>query len=112
MKSVSWVNLVLGVWLLCAPWALHSTGRAMANSILMGIIVIVIAAASLGARARNHIPAWFKPAARFWVFFSPWALGINRETPIVATSAIAGALIIVFSLVRGSAREPVAAGPR
>ncbi|HEY1304213.1 MAG TPA: SPW repeat protein [Vicinamibacterales bacterium] len=112
MKSVSWVNLVLGVWLLCAPWVLHSTGRAMANSILMGIIVIAIAATSLAASARNHLPAWFQVAAGFWVFFSPWGLGINHETPILVTSTIAGALIIIFALVRGSAGQPVAAGPR
>ncbi|HKE83383.1 MAG TPA: SPW repeat protein [Vicinamibacterales bacterium] len=112
MKSVSWVNLVLGVWLLCAPWVLHSSGLAMANSILMGVIVIAIAALSLLTRARNHVPAWFQVAAGFWVFFSPWALGINHETSIVVTSTIAGALIIIFSLVRGSAGEPAIAGHR
>ena len=112
MKGVSWVNLVIGIWLLFAPLALHVSGRAAANSVLMGIIVIVIAGLSLAADSTNHVPAWINVAAGFWVFFSPWALRVNTQTPLVVTNAIAGALIIIFALVRGSAGRPVMAGPR
>ena len=110
MKAVSWVNLVLGIWLLVAPWALHEAGIAETNSIVMGIVVAGIAALSLVAPPRRHLPAWINVAAGLWVLFSPWALHINRQTPVVVTSALAGALVIIFALARSSAgREVVGA---
>ena len=102
MKRVSWVNLGLGIWLLCAPWVLHTTGIAVANSILIGVVISVIAALSLRAPLSNHLPAWFNLAAGFWVFFSPWILHINGQTPVVVKSALTGALIMIFALARAS----------
>jgi hypothetical protein len=103
MKGVSWVNLLIGIWLLFAPRILHTSGVAMTNSIVMGIIVMAIAALSLASAAAYHVPAWINVAAGFWVFFSAWGLHVNHQTPLVVTNAIAGALIIIFALARGSA---------
>ena len=103
MKGVSWVNLLIGLWSLFAPRILHTSGTAMANSIVMGIIVMAIAALSLASAAASHVPAWINVAAGLWVFFSAWGLQVNHQTPLVVTNAIAGALIIIFALARGSA---------
>ena len=102
MKRVSWLNLGLGIWLVCAPFVLHTTGIAVANSILIGVAVIVLAALSLRAPLSNHLPAWLNLAAGFWVFFSPWILHINTQTPTVVKSALTGALIMIFAIARAS----------
>src|SRR5262245_7304281 len=102
MKRVSWVNLGLGVWLLIAPFVLHSSGIAVISSMLSGLLVIVLAALSLRAPLSNHLPAWMNLAAGMWVFFSPWILDVNNQTPVVVKSALTGALIMIFAIARGS----------
>jgi len=102
MKRVSWINLGLGIWLMIAPWILHTSGIAAANSRLAGALVIVIAALSLRAPLGNHLFAWINLAAGFWVFFSPWLLHIRSETPVMVKGALTGALIMIFALARAS----------
>jgi hypothetical protein len=43
---ISWINVILGIWVLISPWVLgYSTNNgALANNIVMGIIVIILAA--------------------------------------------------------------------
>ena len=43
-----WLNLAAGVWLVCAPFTLEFTSRvASANSITVGVFVVVLAASAL-----------------------------------------------------------------
>lgn len=103
MKQVSWVILCLGIWLMVSPLVLHASGISTTNSVVMGLIVTVLAVLSLRAAPGNHLPAWITLAAGFWVLFSPWALHTDSQTPILIRSAITGALIIIFALVRATA---------
>jgi SPW repeat-containing protein len=89
-----------------APLSLHASGISAVNSVVMGLVVSVIAVLSLRATPGNHLPAWINLAAGFWVFFSPWALNINGQTPVLVKSAITGALIIIFALARTTAGRP------
>jgi hypothetical protein len=43
---ISWINVILGIWVLISPWVIgYSTHTgALANNIVMGIIVIILAA--------------------------------------------------------------------
>ena len=106
MRGVSWVNLVLGMWLMAAPLVLHTTGLPAMSSVASGLVLAVIAALSLRANPGNHLPAWINLAVGFWVFFSPWALHLTDETPVVVKSALTGALIMIFALARSSAGRP------
>jgi hypothetical protein len=106
MKAISWVNLALGGWLLGAPVVLHTSGVPATNSAAAGLVVVIVAALSLRADERNHVPAWINLAAGFWVFFSPWALHINNLTSVVVKSALTGALIMIFALARTTAGRP------
>jgi hypothetical protein len=42
---ISWINLILGIWVLITPWVLRFSGfhTAATNNVIMGIIVIVLA---------------------------------------------------------------------
>ena len=60
--GVSWLNLVLGVWVLISPWALGFSAYhvAMTNNVVMGIIVIILAgwsalATQSGTRADSGV---------------------------------------------------------
>ena len=42
--SEEWINVVLGVWLVVAPWILAVTGAAaVANFVIVGLLVLVLA---------------------------------------------------------------------
>jgi hypothetical protein len=59
-ESVSWVNFVLGGWLLFAPFVIgySDNGTAVTNDIVMGLIVLSLAAWSAwAARQRTGAPA-------------------------------------------------------
>jgi hypothetical protein len=48
-----WLNLVLGVWLVCAPFGLELASRAASvNSIAVGVFVAVLAASALSLEKR------------------------------------------------------------
>ncbi|HEY7166070.1 MAG TPA: SPW repeat protein [Candidatus Binatia bacterium] len=44
MKSLSWINFILGLWLIVAPFALNfrTDTTAMWNSVVIGIVVAVL----------------------------------------------------------------------
>jgi hypothetical protein len=45
MKGLSWVNFILGLWLIVAPFALHygDISVAMWNNVIIGIVVAILA---------------------------------------------------------------------
>jgi len=42
--GLSWINFLLGIWVLISPWAVHSTQThaAITNNVIMGIIMIIL----------------------------------------------------------------------
>jgi len=59
IKSLSWINAVLGLWLVIAPFLLgySAVGAAMWNDIVVGVIVAVLAgwaALALGSSDQSH----------------------------------------------------------
>lgn len=38
-----WLNVVLGLWLIAAPWIVASTGAATVNFIVVGVLVLALA---------------------------------------------------------------------
>lgn len=45
MRGISWVNAVLGVWLIAAPFVLnyHTAGYAMWNDVVLGVLITALA---------------------------------------------------------------------
>lgn len=44
---ISWINVILGIWVLISPWVLDYfsiSTSALSNNVVMGIIVIILAA--------------------------------------------------------------------
>ncbi len=55
----SWLNVVLGIWLIISPFALRFTGNALAlwNNIIVGIIVTAIAASNVPSSEHVVLPS-------------------------------------------------------
>lgn len=45
MKSLSWANFVLGLWLIVAPFVLHyrEITAALWNNVVVGIVIAILA---------------------------------------------------------------------
>lgn len=59
VKNLSWVNVVLGIWLIIAPFLLSysGTGSALWNDIIIGIFEVVFAGWAVSALSKNSAPA-------------------------------------------------------
>jgi hypothetical protein len=46
MVVLSWINVLLGIWVLISPWVLGFAGHAtpMTNNVITGIVIIILAA--------------------------------------------------------------------
>lgn len=99
MKWASWLNLIVGIWLLFAPSVLHFTGTVEAgNCILFGILAIVVSVWSLIVSPINRVPAWFNLVFGIWMFISAWFL--TAGTGAVWNGVITGVLLFLFGLAR------------
>ena len=111
MKAMAWgvampwnllVAAVAGVWLMFAPALLASKGAAAHSDHLVGALVVTVAVIALAdvTRAARFINVIFGA----WIMASPWTLA---GSTIAATwsDVVAGALIIVLSLARGTVGE-------
>jgi hypothetical protein len=57
--GISWVNAVLGAWVLCSPWIYGYTANSgrLINSVCVGIVVLVFSVASgIGASRLVAVP--------------------------------------------------------
>jgi len=101
MKWGSGLNLVIGIWLLfAAPYALGFDGAATSNSIVLGILTIIVSLWSLAAARENHAPAWVNIAFGIWLFISPWVLAYAGQPAALWNGIVAGILMIVFATAR------------
>jgi hypothetical protein len=103
--SLPWnllVSVALGLWLMFAPFALGSSGKAAHSDDLIGALIAttaVIALAEVGRSAR-----FINIVLGAWVIASPWLLA-GTTTASKCNDMIVGILVIIFSLPRGPVIE-------
>jgi len=71
MKGLSWINFILGLWLIVAGFTLAAgTAAVMSQDIVLGIIIAVFAAWT-AARAAHPVASWIVAIAGLWSLISP-----------------------------------------
>lgn len=102
-KVASGVNVLLGLWLIAAPWVLaYSHPRAVWNDVVVGIILIVLAAFKALKPVRLVWLSWANLALGIWLFIAPFVLqygqnvvsGVNRG---LWNDLVVGIFVIVLS---------------
>jgi hypothetical protein len=92
VKALSWINFVLGLWLIVAAFALPvRTGPVMAEEAVPGIAVVVLAYASAVGRPRQGI-SWSVAIAGLWIL----VVNSGTLTPSKANAMLVG--LLVFGL--------------
>jgi hypothetical protein len=111
MKWASWTTLVVGLWLIAAPFVLGYRGvtAAVYEDVILGIVIALLA---LWRATGDDTPAmasvsWLAAAAGFWVVIAPFVLGYTPLAPgFTATTAavyndvIVGLAVLILSVWR------------
>jgi hypothetical protein len=90
------INIVLGVWLMLAPWVLrYDLAVARTNDIWVGILVALAALVALAWPPAR----WANTALGAWLIIAPFALGYAAWDAAALNSVIVGALVLAVSLI-------------
>jgi hypothetical protein len=101
MRSIPWITLVMGLWLIAAPFVVgySDTFPATANDVALGVL---IGASSLWIALRADAPGWLDWALMLfgiWAVIAPFALGYNATTIAMANDVAAGVIVLVLAIV-------------
>lgn len=95
VKWASGANIVLGLWLIIAPFLLGYTGiaAAMWNEIIVGVIVVVLAWLRVSNPGRMTWLSWSNVVLGLWLIAAPFVLGYSGTAAAMWNEVIVGLLI-------------------
>lgn len=97
--GASGLNILLGIWLIIAPFLLGYAHieAAQTNDVIVGVIVAVIAAIrTFGAFAQPGW-SWVNVLLGVWLIIAPFVLGYSASTTPLWNDIILGVLIAVLA---------------
>jgi SPW repeat-containing protein len=105
MKRISWINLLLGVWLVVSPYVLGSmtTGATVGNDIVLGILLIASSWWILAARTEALGVSWFQMLCGIWLVIAPFVLSYRAVTHALANDVVVGAIVFIVGLLESQA---------
>lgn len=95
--AIDLVNVVLGVCLVLAPWALGFTGEVAAarNAWIVGAAIALIALGALFAF--REWEEWVNLALGVWAVLAPWLLGFATVAAAMYAHVIIGFIVGVLA---------------
>jgi hypothetical protein len=105
MKRLTWINLIFGIWMLFAPFALGTSAAAttaggpVAGNIILGILLIVSSLWILLAQAAPVGVAWFQVLCGIWLIIAPFAMGFRQLADATTNNIVVGIIALVVGLV-------------
>jgi hypothetical protein len=106
MKSLGWANVVLGVWLIIAPWLLgYVNPTAETQDVVVGMLITVISFWALSTTLASAGAAWAQMGLAVWLFMGPWVLGYATGSPAFTNDLIVSTLIIAFAIASTAGRR-------
>lgn len=83
IKSASGFNLLLGLWLIIAPFLLsYATSASRGNDITIGIIVALLAAFRLLGVYRAAWLSWLNALLGIWLIIAPFVLRYGSSSAL------------------------------
>lgn len=114
MKRVTWINLLLGIWLIIAPFAIGYaalSGAAVGEDIVLGILLIAFSWWILAAMAPPMGAAWFEVLCGIWLIIAPFVLRYTAMArAATGNDVVCGIIAIVVALI--ASRALVTTPPR
>lgn len=99
MKSAIWMNVVLGVWLISAPWALgYRSSTAKSEDVVFGAAVILVSLWIANASLPRAGALWTLIMFSVWIFIAPWILGYAAYPNATANDIAVGIAIFTVTV--------------
>ncbi len=95
-------NLVLGLWLIVAPFALgySNLGRALWDDVVIGVAVAVFAGIRVtGGGYRMPSLSWMNAAIGAWLACAPWILNYSSKGSAAANDLTVGLIVLTLGAV-------------
>ena len=109
MKTFSWVNFILGLWLIVAPFVLLYRGisAALWDNIIVGIIIAVLAGwRALGKESiRITVTSWVVALLGVWTIIAPFALHYASNASAMWNGVIVGIVVAILATYRALDRS-------
>ena len=109
MKALSWVNSILGLWLIVAPFALLYRGisAALWDNIIVGIIIAALAGwRALGKESvRMTATSWAVALLGLWTLVAPFALRYAGNASAMWNNGIVGIVLAIVATYRALDRS-------
>jgi hypothetical protein len=101
------INVLIGIWVMIAPGMFGFDTIPANNHYIVGPLVFTMATASIWGV--NRAFRYFNLLAGIWLAISP--VFLSYETPAeIMNTCLSGALITIFSLVKGKIRHQYGGG--
>lgn len=102
-----WLNLILGLWLLTAPFfgVGATTGAAAWDGYIFGAIVALLSGWAL--RQPQAWEEWLNLVIGLWLIAAPFVLGFTTETAALWNHVVVGLVVGADALWAALARPPV-----
>jgi ABC-type transport system involved in multi-copper enzyme maturation permease subunit len=92
----SWVNLILGVWLIISAFVWPHLAQAQINTWVLGVIIAGVALVSFAVPMFR----WVNALAAVWLFFSTFA--VRHETVGTVWNNVIVAIVVFIVAISGS----------
>lgn len=114
MRQAVWINLLIGIWLIIAPFALPATAARAAwatNDVILGILLIAASAWMLAVTVLPLGAAWFEILCGIWLIVAPFAMGYRTMQTAMWNDVICGIVSIIVAAIAAQAgsRRPTIA---
>lgn len=99
VTTASGLDIIAGLWLIVSPFflAYGNLPRAMANDVILGIIIGILALIRFTGAFREGWISWINLLLGIWVLISPWALGYASQSVAMRNNVILGIIVILLS---------------
>ena len=93
-------NVLLGGWLIAAPFVFDASGVTRWNDVLVGAVIALIAGYNYtrvrSGRPATAIGAGFVALLGCWLVVAPFVLGLGLEGPALWTDVVVGTVVASF----------------
>jgi hypothetical protein len=103
MKAFSWINFLLGLWLIVAGFVFSATARpVMTEEIVLGIIIACLAFASTMRSA--PILSWLLAIAGLWTLVAPMVMKYGQRASR-GNDIIVGIIVLALAVSNAVYRQ-------
>lgn len=109
MKAASWVNVVVGIWLIVAAFALRHAVSATASDFVIGVLLVAFSSWMLAAARPTQAAAGLEIVCGVWLLIAPFLLGYTSISGAVWNDVVTGVIAILAGAAAARTAPRVAA---